>query len=258
MYQTSIYAHHHRSNRANPLPDGIKHFSHYLREAGYFVCNGEERNLNRPGKLDYNFKMSFEEAFDGTDWHQRKPDRPFFAEIHHSETHRTFYQDPDNPINPADVEIPPYYPDHPITRQDWALYLETVQNLDKKVGKLLQQLENEGLADNTVVFFWGDHGRPMVRGKQFLYEGGIWIPLIIRWPGKIPPATVCDDLVSTLDLAPTWLSIAGIDVPDYIVATKPMIESAVFAANAISTSAISFLNVRIHISIVTRNYHILF
>lgn len=216
MYQTSIGSHHHRSNRDKPLPDGIKHFSYYLREAGYFVCNGEERNLSRQGKLDYNFKMSFEEAFDGTDWHQGKPEQPFFAEVHHSETHRTFYKDPDNPINPDDVEIPPYYLDHSITRQDWVLYLETVQNLDKKIGKLLQQLEDEGLADNTVVFFWGDHGRPMVRGKQFLYEEGIRVPLIIRWPGKIEQGIVCDDLVSMLDLVPTWLSIAGVDVPDYM------------------------------------------
>jgi len=77
-------------------------------------------------------------------------------------------------------------------------------------------MEDEGLADNTVLFFWGDHGRPMVRGKQFLYEGGIWVPLIIRWPGKIEQGTVCDDLVSTIDLVPTWLSIAGVDVPDHM------------------------------------------
>lgn len=216
MYQTSIGVHHHRSNRQTPLPENIKHFTSYLREAGYFTCNGQALTDGRQGKLDYNFRMSFDEAFDGTDWSQRKPGQPFFAELHFSETHRNFYRDPDNPIDPDDVELPPYYPDHPIARRDWALYLETAQNLDKKVGKILQRLEDEGLADNTVVFFWGDHGRPMVRGKQFLYEGGIHIPLIVRWPGPVQPGTVNDELISTIDLAPTWMTIAGVDVPDYV------------------------------------------
>jgi len=216
MYQTSIGCHHHRSKRDTPLPDGIRPVTHYLRDAGYFTCNGQALTDGRQGKLDYNFKMSFKEAFDGTDWSQRKPGQPFFAEMHFSETHRNFYRDPDNPINPDDVEVPPYYPDHPITRLDWALYLEIIQNLDKKVGKLLQRLEDEGLADNTIVFFWGDHGRAMVRGKQFLYEGGIHIPLIVRWPGHIEPGSVRDDFVSTIDFAPTWMTLAGIDVPDYV------------------------------------------
>ncbi|MFC1712459.1 sulfatase-like hydrolase/transferase [Candidatus Poribacteria bacterium] len=216
MYQTSIGVHHHRSNRQTPLPEGIRNITHYLREAGYFTCNGQALTDGRKGKLDYNFKMSFDEAFDGTDWSQCKPGQPFFAELHFSETHRNFYRDPDNPIDPDDVELPPYYPDHPIARRDWALYLETAQNLDKKVGKVLQRLEDEGLAENTVVFFWGDHGRAMVRGKQFLYDGGILIPLIVRWPGQIQPGIVNNELTSAIDLAPTWLTIAGAEVPDYM------------------------------------------
>jgi len=216
MYQTSIGVHHHRSNRQNPLPENIKLIAHYLREAGYFTCNGQALTDGKQGKLDYNFKMSFDEAFDGTDWNQRKPGQPFFAEVHFSEAHRTFSRDPDNPINPDDVELPPYYPDHPIARRDWALYLETIQNLDKKVSKVLKRLEDEGLADNTVVFLWGDHGRAMVRGKQFLYDGGIHIPLIVRWPGRIQPGTVSDAFVSAIDFGPTWMNIAGIDVPGYM------------------------------------------
>ena len=214
MYQTSIGVHNHRSNREKPLPENIKHVTHYLRDAGYFTCNGQALTKGRQGKLDYNFKMGFGEAFDGTDWSQRKPGQPFFAEVHFSEAHRNFHSDPDNPIDPNDIELPPYYPDHPIARQDWALYLETIQNLDKKVGKVLQRLEDEGLADNTVVFFWGDHGRAMVRGKQFLYDGGIHIPLIVRWSGRIKPGTVSDELVSTIDFAPTWLKLARIKPPD--------------------------------------------
>jgi N-sulfoglucosamine sulfohydrolase len=216
MYQTSIGAHHHRSNRQKPLPDNIKLLTHYLRDAGYFTCNGQALTDGGKGKLDYNFDMPFDEAFDGTNWSQRESGQPFFAEVHFSEVHRIFHRDVDNPIDPDDVEVPPYYPDHPITRLDWALYLETIQNLDKKIGRILQRLEDEGLADNTVVFFWGDHGRAMVRGKQFLYEGGIRIPLIVRWPGRIQPGIVSDKLVSAIDFAPTWLTLAGVEVPDYM------------------------------------------
>lgn len=218
MYQTTIGAQHHRSHRNDSykLPYGVRHFSHYLRQAGYFVTNGAAPSLKKQGKTDYNFEMSFKEAFDGTDWHQRKPGQPFFAEIHFHETHRTFEPDPENPLNPDMVEVPPYYPDHPIARLDWSLYLEMLQNLDKKVGKLLQQLEDEGLAENTVIFFTGDHGRPMVRAKQWCYDSGIHIPLIVRWPGKIKPGMVQDDLVSAIDYVPTWLKIAGMEPPTYL------------------------------------------
>jgi len=216
MYQTSIGAHHHRSNRDKPLPKPARHFSHYLREAGYFVCNGRALTDGEPGKLDLNFKGEFDDFFDGADWSQRQDGQPFFAQMYFPETHRQFYRDPDNPIDMDAVEIPPYYPDHPVVRRMWTLYLETIQNLDKKVGKVLQRLEDEGLAENTAVFFWGDHGRPMVRGKQWLYEGGIHIPLIVRWPGCVAPGIVDDKLVSTIDLTPTWLDAAGVAPPEHM------------------------------------------
>jgi uncharacterized sulfatase len=214
MYQTSTGSHHHRSNREVPLPPGILTVTQHLGQGGYFTCNGEASNTMQRGKMDYNFRMSFEEAFDGTDWGQREPGQPFFAQVHFQETHRDFTPDPDRPIDPDDVVIPPYYPDLPIARLDWALYLETVQNLDKKVGNVLRRLQEESLADDTVVFFWGDHGRPMVRGKQFLYDEGIRIPLIVRWPAHLEPG-VREDLVSALDLAPTWMEIAGLRVPGH-------------------------------------------
>jgi len=218
MYQTTIGAHHHRSHRKDgyTLPKGIKLVTDYFKQAGYYVCRGEADKLQRPGKLDYNFKASFKDVFDGTDWRQRKPGQPFFAQIHFHETHRTFKADSENPIDPKKVTLPGYYPDHPLVRKDWALYLETAQILDKKVGKILNRLEADGLAENTVVIFTGDHGRPMLRGKQWLYEGGIHIPLIIRWPGRIKPSTVDERLVTSLDLAPTWLQIAGITPPTHL------------------------------------------
>ncbi len=214
MYQTTIGAHHHRSNRDTPLPDGVRFLTDYLREAGYFTVNGNAERPGRPGKQDFNFKV--DHPYDGTDWGGRKPGQPFFAQLHFSEAHRTFHADPDHPVDPDAAELPPYYPDDPLARLDWALYLETIQHLDKKVGAVLDRLEAEGLADNTVVFFTSDHGRAMVRGKQWLYEGGIRVPMIVRWPGRIKPGTVRRDLVSLLDLAPTWLRIAGLEPPAHL------------------------------------------
>lgn len=222
MYQTTLGAHHHRplghykEGVSMLLPEPVRVVTHYLREAGYFTCNGQALQPEQRVKTGYSFDMPFEEAFDGPDWSQRGADQPFYAQIHFHETHRTFEHDPDRPVDPGDVDLPPYYPDHPITRLDWSLYLETVQVLDKKVGAVLQRLEDEGLADNTVVFFTGDHGRPMVRGKQWLYDSGIHIPLIIRWPGVIEPGTVRDEFISGIDLTPTWLDIAGIQQPDSV------------------------------------------
>ena len=82
--------------------------------------------------------------------------------------------------------IPPYYPDHPVTREDWAKYLDAATELDRKIGLILKQLEADGLADSTIVVFFGDHGQSHVRGKQFCYDSGLHVPLIIRWPQNFP------------------------------------------------------------------------
>jgi N-sulfoglucosamine sulfohydrolase len=97
----------------------------------------------------------------------------------------------------------------PLVRRDWANGLETVQVVDRQVGELLQQLEDEGLGENTIVFFIGDHGRCHIRGKQFLYEGGVRIPLIVRWPNHIAPGLVSNELVSSLDICRTIVELAG-------------------------------------------------
>jgi len=135
---------------------------------------------------------------------------------HVPDTHRTFKNDPENPIDPDKVKIPPYYPEHSITRRDWANYLESLQVLDKDIGKVLKRLEDDGLTDNTIVVYFGDHGRPHVRGKQWLYEGGIHIPLILRWPRHLKPGQVNDSLVSTIDFAPTCMKLAGITLPQHL------------------------------------------
>jgi len=216
MYQTSIGAHHHRSHRGDgyTLPEPVKVITDYFRAAGYFTCNCRGGSWDKAGKTDFNFSWS--KPFDGTDWRQRKPGQPFYAQVNFKETHRGFTNDAENPIDPDKVELPPYYPDHPITRRDWADYLECAQVLDTKVGEVLKRLEDDGLADNTIVFFFGDHGRAHVRGKQFLYEGGIHIPLIIRWPGYIRAGMVIDDLVSAIDFGPTCLDLAGVKPPSHM------------------------------------------
>ena len=213
MYQTTIGAHQHRAAEYKPLADNLHLITHYFQKAGYFTSNSGQ-NWKKPGKTDFNFKVK--KAFDGTDYRQRKPGQNFFSQINFSETHRDFKRDTENPIDPDTVKLPPYYPDHPITRRDWADYLECAQVLDKKVGKVLQRLEDDGLADNTIVFFFGDNGRPHIRGKQFLYEGGIHVPLIIRWPGHIKPGTIVDDLVSAIDFGPTCMSLVGMDIPPHM------------------------------------------
>jgi len=217
MYQTSIGAHNHRSHRDDGyiLPNHMLLLTEYFRRAGYFRCNCAGLNYKQEGKTDWNF-MYMTRPFDGTDWSQRQPNQPFFAQINFSLTHRDFKRDKKNPIDPSKVELPPYYPDHPIARRDWADYLESVQLLDTQVGVALQWLQKEGIADNTLVIYFGDHGRPHVRGKQWLYDEGIRIPVIVRWPGHIKPGTVVDDFISAIDFAPTSLQAAGIETPGYM------------------------------------------
>lgn len=236
MYQTSIGAHNHRSHRNDgyTLPAPVEVITEYFRRAGYFTCNCAGLSYKKPGKTDWNFTPRTP-AFDGTEWSQRKPGQPFFAQVNFSETHRDFKRDKNNPIDPAKVELPPYYPDHPVTRRDWANYLESLQNLDTEIGVVLKWLEKEGELDNTIIMYFGDHGRPHVRGKQWLYEGGIRIPVIVRWPGQIEPGTVVDDLVSTVDFAPTFLTAAGIEPPKHlqgynILGKKKRTRQYVFAA----------------------------
>jgi N-sulfoglucosamine sulfohydrolase len=220
MYQTSIGAHLHRSHRNDNyrLPEGVHVFTHYFRQAGYHTSNVRTAapGVRGTGKTDFNFNV--DKPYDGTDWNQRQPGQPFYAQINFNETHRAFHRSPERPIDPAKVQLPPYYPDTPAVRGDWGMYLETAQNLDVKIGKVLKRVEDEGLAEDTIVFFFADHGRPMPRGKQFLYEGGIHIPLIVRFPQKFRvegygPGSVFEDLVSSIDITATSLKLAGIEPP---------------------------------------------
>jgi len=166
MYPCSIGCHQHRTITKKPLPEGIFPVTHYFRNAGYFTSNCNYQNTDKPGKEDYNFVA--ENIFDGTDWSRRAEGQPFFAQIQIHYPHRAFEADSLCPVDPVSLVIPPVYPDHSLTRKDWALYLESVQHVDKIVGQILQRVEDEGLAGNTVVMFFGDQGQPHVKAKQFL------------------------------------------------------------------------------------------
>lgn len=203
-HQNFIGANQHREHDKQPLPHGIKPIPHLMKEAGYFTAL-------MSGKTDCNFVPNKRgELFEGTDWNQRKDGQPFFARITFSGTHRSWNRDRDRPINLKDVELPPYYADTEFIRRDWANGLEQMQLVDRQVGELLQRLQEEGLAENTIVFFIGDHGRCHIRGKQFLYDGGIRIPMIVRWPGKVKPGQVSENLATSLDVCATALDVAGV------------------------------------------------
>ncbi|TWT91495.1 sulfatase family protein [Stieleria varia] len=210
-YQIEINAQHHNTRDKQPLPESVPTVTGLMRQAGYFVSNGHGlANDKKVAKSHFNFVYDSKEFFDGNDWSQRQPEQPFFAQIQIKEPHRPFVKS--DRIH-SDAPIPPYYPEHPITRADWSDYLASIEELDRKVGRVLDRLEAEGLRENTLVLFFGDHGRPHVRGKQWLYDGGLHTPLIVSWPGKIAAGKSDDRLTSLLDLMPTTLAAAGISQP---------------------------------------------
>jgi len=220
MYAVSIDAQNHRTTNKRPLPPGVRVLTDWLRDAGYFTANvvtlPEACGFKGSGKLDWNFK-TLDQPFDSKDWNDLKSHQPFYAQINFSETHRKFKAPAK--ADPAKVIIPPYYPDDPITRQDWAQYLDSATELDRKIGLVLKQLAADGLADNTVVVFFGDNGAAMVRAKQFCYEEGFHVPLMIRWPKEIPApkqiqaGRVDERFIDGIDLAPTMLALAGAAKP---------------------------------------------
>lgn len=222
MYQTTIGAHNHRSHRDDGyrLPEGVRLLTDWFREAGYKTANlrqlPPELGFSGTGKTDWNFNFDGR-PFDTDRWSDLAGDQPFFAQLNFQETHRAFHAP--RQADPAQVKIPPYYPDHPITREDWAKYLDAASELDRKVGLVLDRLRQDGLLESTVVVFFADNGAAHVRGKQFCYDSGLNVPLIIRWPGRFPAppgfvaGAVSDRLVSSIDLAPTMLALAGAAKP---------------------------------------------
>ena len=191
-------------------PAFVKCFPEYLRAAGYFCSNND--------KTDYQFSPPFtmwDEIGREAHWRQRAAGSPFFAVFNLEGTHESgMWSRPDEvKTDPAAVTVPPYLVDAVETRLAIARHYDNFEAVDQRVGELLWQLEEDGLVENTVVMVWSDHGEGLPRGKRWPYDSGLRVPLIVRQPGCIAGGEICQELISTIDLGPTVLSLAGIPVP---------------------------------------------
>lgn len=214
----------HMRTRAVPPPEVIL-LPELFREQGYYATNNffTDYQMEIPGTV-------FDDIGTEAHWRNRPMDgTPFFAQFHGMATHesaiylsdeefaKATHDVPDERRHrPEDVELPPYYPDTEPFRVAWSRYLDLISAMDTWVGSILQQLEDDGLVDDTIVVFWSDHGAGMPRAKRWANEAGTRVPLIIRWPGAIPPDTAVSGVVSLMDLAPTMLSMAGLKVPRHM------------------------------------------
>jgi arylsulfatase A-like enzyme len=244
MYQTAIGAQHMRTteDRVPELPGPylavppfyVKAFPEYLRGAGYFTSNR--------AKTDYQFGEPFtiwDDLGPGAHWRNRSDKtQPFFSVFNLNVTHESQIF-PSSPARKGkalitDLErviVPPYYPDTPLIRQELARMYDNIADMDTQVGEILKHLEADGLADNTIVFYWSDHGDGVPRAKRSLYDSGLRVPLMIRWPKMSPAiaASVNEQLVSMIDLAPTVLAIAGVEIPAHLQGRVLVGEKAVDA-----------------------------
>jgi arylsulfatase A-like enzyme len=252
MYQTSIGAHHHRSGRGEKkihLPDEVVMLPRLFKDAGYHTSIRSWPHPRKPdalGKSDYNFEWDAA-IYDGNDWTKRQPGQPFFCQIQTpggkrrdggSEAAKKFQQQclqkfgSNTPV--SKVTLPPYYPNDPAILNDWCAYLDCCRYTDWLVGDVVATLRKQGELDNTVILFMTDHGISHARGKQFLYDEGLHVPLIIAGPG-VDRGKTRTDLVEHIDIAALSLGIAGIPIPATmqardILATDYQPRDAVFAA----------------------------
>jgi len=230
VYATSLGTQHLRSDVA--LPPGMRCFTEYLREAGYYCTNN--------AKKDYNFADvdAWDESSGQAHWRKRPANRPFFSVFNIVNTHQAQINGSDaewhekygrhltdaERHDPARMIVPPYYPDSPMVRKILARYYDLITLMDRRVGKILAELEADGLADDTIVFFYSDHGFGMPRYKRVLYDTGLRVPFIVHSPKKYAhltgrAGTTRDRLISTVDLAPMMLGLAGLKPPEYMQGT---------------------------------------
>lgn len=248
MYQTSIGSHHHRSGRGElkiQLPVGVVPLPVLFQKAKYFTCIGSglvdkdfrgvptvsgnaakapQRQANPLGKTDYNFEWD-SVMYDSHDWAGRVSSRPFFMQVQlhggklregdpqaRKKFRERVIRELGSAVDPSKVSLPPYYPRDPVLLEDWAAYLDSVRLIDKHVGEVVARLDRERILNDTLIIFMSDHGISHARGKQFLYDEGTQIPLIVRGPG-IKKGLVRDDLVEHIDIAAISLAAAGIPIP---------------------------------------------
>lgn len=204
-----------------PLPAKQVTIAQLLQAAGYFTAAAGKWHLGPDARRDFHLILGGGPS--GCEqWQEtlaRCPeDRPFFLWLASFDAHREYQAGTiEQPHAPEDAVVPPYLPNVPAVRADLARYYDEITRLDSYVGRIVEQLEQRKLSDNTVVFFLADNGRPFPRCKTTLYDSGIRTPLLVRWPGKIPTNSVCQELVSAVDLAPTLLDLAELPEAETMV-----------------------------------------
>lgn len=227
MYQNRIGAQHMRTTNIADFgvegiipyeavpPAFVKMHSQYFREAGYYTSNN--------AKEDYQFRKTltaWDDSSATAHWRNRAEGQSFFSIFNFGITHESqIWRQAENPLlvdEDLAVPIPPYLPDTEVSRQDIRRVYSNIVAMDQQVGEILDQLEEDDLLDSTIIFWYSDHGGPLPRQKRLLYDSGMHLPLIIRFPDRFGAGTVDDQLVSFVDFKSTALSLAGIAPPDYV------------------------------------------
>ena len=227
MYQNRIGAQHMRTTNIADFgvegivpyeavpPAYVKMHSQYFREAGYYASNN--------AKEDYQFRKTvtaWDDSSRSAHWRNRAEGQPFFSVFNFGITHESqVWAQAGNPLlvdENLEVPIPPYLPDSEIGRKDVRQVYSNIVAMDQQVGEILNQLEEDGLLDSTIIFWYSDHGGPLPRQKRLLYDSGIHLPLIIRFPDQYRAGEIDDQLISFVDFKSTILSLAGIEPPTYV------------------------------------------
>ncbi|MEK6481503.1 sulfatase [Catalinimonas sp. 4WD22] len=222
MYQTSIGAYHMRypDELLPELPEGIRTAAQLVKEQGYTSAN--IKDAPGKGKIDWMFQHDPEEHFNAEHWQEiTEKNQPFFAQISLGLTHRPFEEPQSGQFDLQQISIPPYYPDHAVSRKDFAGYYASIEKLDEQVGMILDSLRKYGLEENTAIIFFSDHGRPMTRGKNYHYDSGLKVPLIISLPPDktskgYTEGQTSDQLLSLIDVTATSLELMQINKPEYM------------------------------------------
>jgi arylsulfatase A-like enzyme len=223
MYANSLGNHQMRSYYKTP--DFVKYFPEYLREAGYYTSNNRKMDYNTAA-IDSLAMQAWNESSNSASYKNRVPGQPFFHVQNYTTTHESSLFDsiPDDELNfnPEEMVVYPYHPNTPDFRHDYAQYYHRMKQLDDQIGEFLDDLKQQGLYDSTIVFYYGDHGGVLPRGKRYLFESGTRVPMIVHVPEMyqhlLPetPGFHSDRIVSFVDLAPTILNMVGVEIPGYM------------------------------------------
>lgn len=223
-YAPRVGTQYHRRMKLAPMPEGLKMFPEYLREAGYYTTNN--------AKEDYNFIKSdsvWDESSKEATYKDRRPGQPFFHVQNFHSTHegqlhftKTQMDTTVTKTSTEDVAVFPYHPDTPLSRYTNAYYGDLHQKVDAEIGDFINQLEEDDLMENTIIFYYGDHGGVLPRSKGYIYESGLNVPMVVYIPEKwkhlapVNMRTRTDAFVQFIDLAPTVLNLAGVDIPEQV------------------------------------------